>query len=99
MADSLGLNVIIETTNMTAEYYRDVYSKKGNKHLPDARMIKIGQRDAAIQESAEYRSCDILFDIPGGGGLYLVGDTSKNGECKSTIDLAEQLEQVISSPH
>lgn len=94
----LGSNVIIEVTNMSADYYRDVYSKKVNKHLPDARMIKIGPRDAAVQESVEYRSCDILLDIPD-GGLYLVGDTSKNGGCKSTIDLAEQLERVISSRH
>ena len=89
---SLGEGVGVEVTNMTYDYFREVYVKQlGGGPVKE---FKIGDRSAMVQGPQSNNNCTIFVSIKG-GGLRFDAIGSSSAPCRDVTGFADKVVAVL----
>nr|WP_231951515.1 DUF3558 family protein [Nocardia terpenica] len=67
LTQTRGTGISVDVTNMTVDYFSDVYSKSNSVDGTPVRRLTINNRPAAIQGPRSDNTCMIITDIKDGG--------------------------------
>lgn len=89
---SLGEGMDIEVTNMTYDYFRDVYVKQfGGDPVKE---VKIGSRPALVQGPHSNNNCTVFVSIRG-GGLRFDAIGSSSDPCGGVTGFADKVAATL----